>query len=178
MDIYKKHLYMTGKPIDREHLVEELGDLFWYIGLGADVLGIALSPEMGTGPGQHNMPVPALMEALAAIGQFRAKAMVVAEIYSNAIQLVNHEKLDYQTILDMNVAKLKKRYGGKFSQEAAINRDVEAEYGALRSAMGGCGGNHEGMMKKQLAKLRCKCETIMINSQLERHCIDCGSIKE
>lgn len=29
MEIWKKHL-ITRKPLDRDHLIEEMGDVFWY----------------------------------------------------------------------------------------------------------------------------------------------------
>ncbi len=41
-DIVKKHLFQ-GHPLDTEHLVEELGDILWYISEGAKILGVSLS---------------------------------------------------------------------------------------------------------------------------------------
>ncbi len=38
IDVFKKHLFY-GKPIDWVNLEEEQGDLFWYMGVMADVLG-------------------------------------------------------------------------------------------------------------------------------------------
>lgn len=37
-DVFKKHLFY-GKPIDWVNLEEEMGDLFWYLAIFADVLG-------------------------------------------------------------------------------------------------------------------------------------------
>jgi len=37
LDAVKKHIFY-GKEFDKTNLVEELGDLFWYIGIASDVL--------------------------------------------------------------------------------------------------------------------------------------------
>ena len=41
IDIVKKHL-AQGHPLDREHLINELGDIAWYLAETATVLGIDL----------------------------------------------------------------------------------------------------------------------------------------
>ena len=40
-DIIKKHLHQ-GHNLDKEHLVEELGDVAWYLALAADTIGVSL----------------------------------------------------------------------------------------------------------------------------------------
>lgn len=40
-DQIKKYLHQ-GHPLDREKLFEELGDVAWYVALGATVLGVSL----------------------------------------------------------------------------------------------------------------------------------------
>jgi NTP pyrophosphatase (non-canonical NTP hydrolase) len=44
-DMMKKHL-MYGKAIDRTNLIEELGDLMWYVGLACSELGVSLDEVM------------------------------------------------------------------------------------------------------------------------------------
>lgn len=41
-DLFKKHIYY-GKPLDKDKVFEELGDLMWYIGLLCDTFGFDLS---------------------------------------------------------------------------------------------------------------------------------------
>jgi NTP pyrophosphatase (non-canonical NTP hydrolase) len=41
-DALKKHLFY-GRPLDKENLKEELGDLMWYVALAANALGVPLS---------------------------------------------------------------------------------------------------------------------------------------
>ena len=72
-DQIKKHLFY-GKPLDKTNLVEEMGDLFWYLGV--------MSHELG---------VP------------------------------------FDEIMAKNNAKLRARFGAKFSERAALNRNLEVE---------------------------------------------------
>lgn len=73
MDNLKKCLFY-GKPIDRVNLIEELGDLMWYIAIMCDSIDIEL-----------------------------------------------------ETVMNHNIAKLRKRYPEKFSEDKALNRDLGAE---------------------------------------------------
>lgn len=41
IDIVKKHLFQ-GHELDREHLIEELGDVAWYLAVSADAIGVTL----------------------------------------------------------------------------------------------------------------------------------------
>lgn len=44
-DQIKKHIFY-GKDIDKVNLVEELGDLMWYVAIAADTLGVSLEEIM------------------------------------------------------------------------------------------------------------------------------------
>lgn len=44
-DQVKKHIFY-GKPLDKVNLVEELGDLMWYVAIASDVLGVSLDEIM------------------------------------------------------------------------------------------------------------------------------------
>ena len=68
VDIIKKHLYHDHE-LDKEHLAKELGDVAWYIAVGAQVIGY-----------------------------------------------------DLETILQMNIDKLKARYPDGFSPEKSLHR--------------------------------------------------------
>lgn len=77
LDALKKHIFY-GKELDKVNLVEEVGDLFWYIAIVADELGFKI-----------------------------------------------------EDVMDNNISKLKARYGEKFSEEKAENRDLETERNIL-----------------------------------------------
>jgi NTP pyrophosphatase (non-canonical NTP hydrolase) len=72
-DQLKKHIFY-GKPLDKTNLVEELGDLMWYVGVMCSELNV-----------------------------------------------------DLDEVMEKNIAKLKKRYGEKFTEAAALNRDLDSE---------------------------------------------------
>lgn len=48
-DVLKKHLY-HGHPIGTEQMIEEAGDVLWYVALAAKALGVTLE-----GLAQHNI---------------------------------------------------------------------------------------------------------------------------
>ena len=73
LDALKKHIFY-GKELDRVNLAEELGDMFWYMAIVADELGI-----------------------------------------------------EFESVMEKNIAKLKARYGEKFSETRAENRDLNTE---------------------------------------------------
>ncbi len=73
LDALKKHIFY-GKELDRVNLAEELGDIFWYLAIASDELGI-----------------------------------------------------EFETVMNRNIEKLKARYGEKFSEEKAEKRDLKTE---------------------------------------------------
>jgi NTP pyrophosphatase (non-canonical NTP hydrolase) len=79
LDALKKHIFY-GKELDRVNLKEEMGDLFWYLAIACDELGVEFEPLMET-----------------------------------------------------NIAKLKARYGEKFTEHRAENRDLDTERTILES---------------------------------------------
>jgi NTP pyrophosphatase (non-canonical NTP hydrolase) len=80
-DALKKHIFY-GKPLDKVNLIEEMGDLFWYLAILADTLGVS-----------------------------------------------------FEHIMQINIAKLKARYGENFTSDKALNRDLNKEYQVLSSTL-------------------------------------------
>ena len=73
LDALKKHIFY-GKELDRVNLKEEMGDLFWYMAIACDELGVEFEP-----------------------------------------------------LMERNIEKLKARYGEKFTENKAENRDLDSE---------------------------------------------------
>ncbi len=73
LDALKKHIFY-GKELDRVNLAEEMGDMFWYLAIACDELGV-----------------------------------------------------EFESLMERNIAKLKARYGEKFTEERAENRDLGTE---------------------------------------------------
>lgn len=76
-DMVRKHV-IDGAVFDRTNLLEELGDVMWYVALAADAYGLQL-----------------------------------------------------EDVMTRNIEKLKARYGDKFTQAAALNRDIATEKSIL-----------------------------------------------
>ena len=45
IDIVKKHIFQ-GHELDREHLIEELGDVAWYLAVSCEAVGVTLGEAM------------------------------------------------------------------------------------------------------------------------------------
>ena len=75
-----KRFIFYGEPVDKVNLGEELGDLFWYIAIACDELGIS-----------------------------------------------------FEQVWEKNIAKLKARYGEKFSEAAALERNLPVERKTLEA---------------------------------------------
>ncbi|MCO4793377.1 MAG: nucleoside triphosphate pyrophosphohydrolase family protein [Bacteriovoracaceae bacterium] len=73
LDALKKHIFY-GKELDRVNLAEEMGDMFWYLAIACDELGV-----------------------------------------------------EFESLMDRNIEKLKARYGEKFSEQNAETRNLTKE---------------------------------------------------
>ncbi len=76
-EVKKAKIY--GKKLDKLNLIEELGDLMWYIAL-----------------------------------------------------ILDHLEIDFETVWEKNINKLKVRYPKKFTENKAKNRNLEKEKNALK----------------------------------------------
>lgn len=131
--------YDTKTHVD---MVEEFGDVMWYVTLLADVANVDLSTI------EQPLRLPGSVIAWAAkaadIGKRwkyynippseSALTEAVCQLYVHAcgywIKIVAADS-DIPKALDRNIAKLKARYPEKFTTEAAANRDLAAERAAL-----------------------------------------------
>lgn len=57
IDIVKKHIYQ-GHELDREHLIEELGDIAWYLAEAAFALGVDLDDVLSSNIKKLNKRYP------------------------------------------------------------------------------------------------------------------------
>lgn len=154
LDAIKKVL-AYGKPMDIVNLTEEVGDTLWYIAnllpeLVVDASYMQRSLDRGYTKGtQAALQLPdefALGEALLAIN--KAVAGICADLprmnpaeaigTSHTVQVIELLAgnvgvicglvgIDPAHAMERNIAKLAARYGDKFSEFAALNRDTDAE---------------------------------------------------
>lgn len=162
-DAYKKH-EVYGKPFNRTNVLEELGDLMWYLALYAKYGEYTLTAVPNMGPitedsafklsAEHFLLlnfVPVIGVAYMAASEsmlygqdvdLSFEKSEVQEAIGSAICTVEaFAKLLGSTlaeVLQMNINKLEKRYkSGGFTAEEAINRDVQAEKAVLDAANSG-----------------------------------------
>lgn len=131
-----------------EHLIEEAGDLCWYIALGYDTLGLDWDVEEDVDvPMRGESPVETLMifatELLDMIKKqiFYGRELdhqkaaltlkILRQTLNLGLDLCNEEIISIESVVEANIKKLMKRYPEKFSEAAANERDVNAEYAAM-----------------------------------------------
>jgi NTP pyrophosphatase (non-canonical NTP hydrolase) len=127
---------------DKDHLREELGDIMWYVAIALDKLDLELEiPEAliyGFDIALLNVSVGRFMDQIKreffyakAIDEtvlIEALGQIVEQVISiNAIVL----KEPFDLALEKNIDKLKARFPDKFTNEAAIHRDLDKEKVAL-----------------------------------------------
>ena len=152
----KAHIY--GKPLDQVNIVEEVGDVAYYvagiINLFPSLHAYLDSDELPNGINierlhearskvtrtilLNTMSAANLVVDLGVIADADGIASEDAEsvakticmfLYATAVLL----DVDLGQAYDVNIAKLAKRYGDKYSDYAATNRDTDAERAILEA---------------------------------------------
>ena len=153
-----KKAYVYGKGVDQTNIVEEVGDVSWYTAglvqcfpaladwLDGDELKQSINYEklevaresitrtiLLNTMSAANLAVDLMMFAdddnlQDANAEQVAKALGTA-LFATAVLL----EVDLAGAYEVNIAKLAKRYGDKYSDYAAINRDIDAERAVLEA---------------------------------------------
>ncbi len=148
-DLFKRAV-AYGKPIDPVHLLEECGDVMWYVPLlyqsmEADPKGFVFAVEtsreelpllmteleMGTLLGQ-SISVVGLQAQIVQLSEHRASLNETAGILSLLLRaLLSAYGFTLEEAMEKNIAKLRARYPEKFDQSLALGRDLQRERDAL-----------------------------------------------
>lgn len=132
---------------DDQHELEEIGDVLWYLALAHDVLGLQWEIDgdivinaRGDGP-LDGLTIYAteLLDMVKKqifygkpLNEEKAKEAILAIKIILLVAMDNDESpFTFDDAVEANVRKLKRRYPEKFTEEAAVNRDVKAEYAAM-----------------------------------------------
>jgi len=127
---------------DSVNLLEEVGDITWYLAILGREVGVnwrhVYSPNE-----DHLLNI---VEYSCSLLDFLKKKLfynkpINEESFSQKTQMLfdsvscylSANSLDPSKVFEINIAKLKARYGEKFSTERAINRDLETEREILES---------------------------------------------
>ena len=140
-----------GTKIDIVNLEEELGDLLWYLAIFDRDIPEYREERKSVFVGEVSMEqIPVFFEGLSITTSeildllkkniFYGKdidleklATFIAQIQGQIDTICMTFKLSGPDIREKNINKLKARYGEKFSEEAAINRDLGKERKTLES---------------------------------------------
>lgn len=159
----KKHaIYL--KPLDNVNLLEEGGDTLWYTGNLHPEIPVAQTQlqaafDLGYSQGRAQAGLGVFEGGLLVIEVMAQASMAMCNIISgpqNMADPLERSKaetnvliiykalgrlygafnLDLFQSLEVNIAKLAKRYGDKFSEYAALNRDLAGERQVLEAGAG------------------------------------------
>ena len=153
-----KKAYIYGKPLDQVNIVEEVGDVAWYVAgvlqfypnlhsfIESDELKNSVNYEK-LAEAKSEITRTILMNTMSAAnlvvdmgiladedgepsdeGEEVAKTLCMF-LFATAVLL----DVDLAEALEVNIAKLAKRYGDKYSDYAAVNRDIDAERAVLEA---------------------------------------------
>lgn len=146
---------LTSGQVDDINLAEELGDIFWYCAISVDVLGVGSGEVFSFATDaersrrlstlQRGSPIlPRLIYDLTIyVGElsdlvkkhvFYGK-LIDVEHYVNSLACIVHTSehilhvfgITAQDAMDRNIAKLRSRYGEKFTEAKALERNLDLE---------------------------------------------------
>jgi len=138
LDAMKKHLYY-GKDLDTVNMLEEIGDLCWYLAIICDVSGLdfAVQIEKAIEFKVIKQEKRSLLSVCAELNAVCAGNLVtytssgqphvIKPLFSLIDELVAGLDGMWEEICEKNISKLKARYGDKFDAHKALNRDLETE---------------------------------------------------
>jgi NTP pyrophosphatase (non-canonical NTP hydrolase) len=150
-----------GDKIDRVNLMEECGDLLWYVGIACDALDclekVTPALELSVKYIEHDDDLAGSVLATSAVlakyaGEFADLAIkkfcfygkpfnaeplidLLAKIHRSVEILLNEAGFTVEQARERNIAKLKARYGEKFTEAAALERNLETERKILEDKM-------------------------------------------
>ena len=149
---------------DKINEIEEVGDVLWYVAICFEALdsdiATAFQSESNSGGCRANMGRPALNAKLARIAATIADKAKASAFYGKTevgnmsmdqflrawlrelvitinVYCKSFLDLEIGDIMERNIGKLRSRYPDKFTVEAALNRDTEAERAAIHQQVVG-----------------------------------------
>jgi len=141
-DTFKRNM-AYGQALDYKNILEECGDILWYLALvyhdsGNDV------PDTGSEEFKQSMQEMLGISADPAVvvtalahtignGPIDGEASALASLWTISV-LLKSSGFTLEQAMEVNLLKLAKRHGDKFSEFNAINRDLVLEQALLEAA--------------------------------------------
>lgn len=137
LDAMKKHLYY-GKELDTVNMLEEIGDLCWYLAIICDVMGIDFAEQVEKAKEYNDTQEErSLLTACAELNAVcggnlmtmvaQGQPHTITPLFLLIDELVIELDGKWEEICEKNIAKLEARYGDKFDAHKALNRDTDKE---------------------------------------------------
>ena len=151
-DAFKREM-AYGKAFDPVNIVEEIGDIFWYFVLYCyeqridmrtldDMVTLAMQ-DLRDGGEPNELAVRTLALSVAMLAATGVVQLPRGDLLNGVeasmlilVGLLHRFGSNVDACLDINDAKLEKRYQAKFSAEAALNRDLPGERTVLEQGHG------------------------------------------
>ena len=144
-ELVHNRTYLGDSDLQKLNLIEELGDLNWYIAIACDVLNLDFNRMIEANiskvlPNNLDVLVIKSSELLDLFKKniyyrknfdYKRIIMIIEDIVSALIELIKENDLNLDEILDKNIKKLTARYPNKFDSNKAINRNLDAEHKTL-----------------------------------------------
>lgn len=136
-----------GRAIDVVNLKEELGDMYWYLAILSRELSISSTlPHSTVEKKDTSWHILQLVRSSGDILDLLKKSVYyganlneegisteVLNLFISLNEISKNWNLAIQDIWETNINKLKARYGEKFSEEGALNRDLDKERNVLEN---------------------------------------------
>lgn len=146
VDAVKKNVFY-GKPLDVVNIKEEIGDILWYIAIPVRIFSLDLDIKVENTSTYIEHTKKQIISKEGLIKYFLSFNVIVNRL-ANTIQddydiyyfkylfeeinlICEIYNLNLSEIMDININKLKARFPNNFTQEHALNRDLEKERAIL-----------------------------------------------
>jgi NTP pyrophosphatase (non-canonical NTP hydrolase) len=141
-ELLDNHIGQIQDPVNRQ---EEVGDVLWYLAILGREFDLDYPQIIVKEKNQDTMSVvlKIIKNTCKLLDILKKKIYYNKEVDENIFKTLTHVimldisdyisafDIDIEKCFDINIAKLKSRYGDKFSTERAINRDLENERNIL-----------------------------------------------
>lgn len=139
VDIYKRNIFY-GKEIDIVNVKEELGDLMWYLAIifrifpqKLDYKSLEITDKI-----RVLYSIQDNINDIIRISDFynlSEISFLVNSLYRNIERFAQLNNFTLEDVMQTNIDKLKARFPEKFTNELALNRDLEAERKVLENSL-------------------------------------------
>jgi len=135
--------YISDESMDSANILEEIGDVMWYIAILHREYPSMVRLENTTVSVSHETPLNCVLDinksSLKLLDVMKKKIFynknidritfdkLVLLVESDVNWLVGHYNLKMEDVCQVNIDKLKARYGDKFTSDKVINRDLDTE---------------------------------------------------